>query len=126
MASNTALFTGLSGLNANARHIDVIGNNIANSNTTAFKSSRLMFQDQLSHTMRLGTPPAAPHGGTNPYQVGLGVKISGTQRNFSTGALSATGDPRDLAIDGDGLFVVERDGARYFTRDGSFRQNEDQ
>ncbi len=123
MASTTALFTGLSGLSANARSLDVIGNNIANSNTTAYKSNRMLFASQFSRNFSIGTVPSANTGGTNPGQVGLGVTVAGTQRDFSGGALSATGDARDLAIEGDGLFIVNRGGTPFYTRAGSFRQN---
>lgn len=123
MASTTALFTGLSGLNANARNIDVIGNNISNSNTYGYKSNRLMFSSMFSRTFSIGTPPGDTTGGTNPGQIGLGVGIGGTQRNFSGGALSTTGDSRDLAIEGNGFFIVDRGGTPYYTRVGAFRQN---
>ncbi len=123
MASTTALFTGLSGLTANARSLDVIGNNIANSNTTAYKSNRLLFATQLSRNFSIGTVPSANSGGTNPGQIGLGVAVAGTQRDFSGGALSTTGDARDLAIEGDGFFIVNRGSTPYYTRAGAFRQN---
>lgn len=123
MASTTAFFTGLTGLTANARNLDVIGNNISNVNTTAFKSSRLMFASQFSRTLSGGSPPGNSSGGTNPSQIGLGVTIAGTQRNFSAGSVSPTGDPRDLAIDGAGFFIVDRAGAQLYTRAGAFRQN---
>ena len=123
MASTTAFFTGLSGLNANARQLDVIGNNISNVNTTAFKSSRMLFANQFSRTLSAGSPPGTNTGGANPSQIGLGVTIAGTQRNFSPGSVSSTGDPRDLAIDGAGFFIVNRAGAQMYTRAGSFRQN---
>jgi flagellar hook protein FlgE len=123
MASTTALFTGLSGLNANSRNLDVIGNNIANVNTTAYKSSRLMFSNMFSRNMRLGTAPAETTGGTNPYQIGFGVGISGTQRNMTNGTISASGDGRDMAIDGQGFFVVQRGETEFYTRAGAFRQN---
>jgi len=125
MASTTALFTGLSGLNAHARDLDVIGNNIANVNTTAFKSSRLMFQSQFSRTLHEGSEPGTTTGGTNPSQIGLGVAIGGVQRDFRQGSVNATGDQRDMAIEGDGFFVVDRGEDRFFTRAGAFRQNED-
>ncbi|NUQ66808.1 MAG: flagellar hook-basal body complex protein [Phycisphaerales bacterium] len=126
MASTTALFTGLTGLNANARNLDVIGNNIANVNTTAYKSNRLMFSTAFSRTFSLGSSPAVTSGGTNPGQIGLGVNVAGTQRNMGGGALSPTGDMRDMAIDGAGMFVVERGaGDQFFTRAGSFRPNRD-
>lgn len=124
MASTVALFTGLSGLVANARNLDVIGNNIANVNTTAFKSSRMLFSTQFSRTFSIGTEPTANHGGSNPTQTGLGVTIAGTQRDFSGGSISATGDQRDLGIEGDGFFIVRRGDATFYTRAGAFRQNE--
>jgi flagellar hook protein FlgE len=117
------MFTGLTGLLASARNLDVIGNNIANVNTTAFKSSRMLFATQFSRTLSSGTQPGATTGGTNPTQVGLGVQIAGTQRNFTTGSISPTGDPRDMAIDGNGFFVVQRGGQTLYTRAGSFRAN---
>jgi len=123
MPSTTALLTALTGLNANARSIDVIGNNIANINTTAFKSTRMMFSNMFSRTISGGTPPGDATGGTNPHQVGYGVKISGTQRDFNNGAITTTGDSRDLAVEGDGFFVVTRGDETLYTRDGAFRQN---
>src|SRR5437773_2613079 len=123
MASTTALYTGLSGMTANDRRLEVIGNNIANSNTTAFKSSRLLFETQFARTYNNGSPPTADDGGTTPYQVGLGVQIAGTQRDFNVGSISATGDPRDLAIEGTGLFVVRSGSNQVFTRAGAFRQD---
>ncbi len=123
MASTTAFFSGLTGLSANARNLDVIGNNISNVNTTAFKSSRMLFGTQFSRTLNAGAAPGDQFGGSNPTQIGFGVTIAGTQRNFTTGAVSPTGDPRDLAIDGAGFFIVNRGDGNVFTRAGSFRQN---
>jgi flagellar hook protein FlgE len=120
MASTTAFFTGLSGLIANARRLDVIGNNIANVNTTAFKSNRMSFTPNFSRNFSLGTTPSDTSGGTNPGQVGLGVAIGGTQRNFANGAIGATGLTTDVAIEGDGFFIVDIAGSRFFTRDGEF------
>ncbi|MEM1185840.1 MAG: flagellar hook-basal body complex protein [Planctomycetota bacterium] len=124
MASNTALYTGLSSLNAHARRLDVVGNNIANSNTTAFKSSRVVFETRFSQNFKLGSSPSADMGGTNPGQIGLGVDVAGTLRDFSNGSLQATGDARDLAIEGDGFFVVRRGDQNFYTRDGGFRPDE--
>jgi len=124
MASTVALFTGLTGLDAHARKIDVIGNNIANVNTTAFKNNRILFSDMLSRTLKLGQPPEESSGGTNPAQIGFGVRVAGTQRDFSHGALSATGRRTDMAIDGDGFFTVARNGERFFTRAGEFGLDE--
>ncbi|MCW5765833.1 MAG: flagellar hook-basal body complex protein [Phycisphaeraceae bacterium] len=123
MASTVAMFTGLSGLTANARYLDVIGNNISNVNTTAYKSNRMLFASQFSRNFSLGSVPGENTGGTNPAQIGLGVTIAGTQRNFNTGSISATGDQRDLAIEGDGFFIVQRGNDRFYTRAGAFRQN---
>lgn len=121
MASTTALFTGLSGLNVHARKLDVIGNNIANVNTTAFKSSKMLFESLFTRNYSLGSTPSDTLGGTNPKQVGNGVAIAGVQRNFNNGTFSATGDLRDLGIDGNGFFIVEREGQQFYTRAGSFR-----
>jgi len=126
MPSTTALFTGLSGLNANTRSLDVIGNNIANANTTAYKSNRLLFSTQFSRNLSLGGVPGDSNGGSNPAQIGLGVRAAGTQRNFASGPLTATGDSRDLAIEGDGFFIVGRgpnSADQFYTRNGAFRQN---
>ena len=123
MASTTALFTGLSGLISNSRRLDVIGNNIANVNTTAFKSNRMQFTPTFSRNFSLGTAPGANSGGTNPGQIGLGVTVAGTQRNFNNGAIGATGVATDVAIEGDGFFIVDLAGTRHFTRAGNFVRN---
>jgi flagellar hook protein FlgE len=123
MASTSAMFTGLSGLSANARRLDVIGNNIANVNTTAYKSNRMLFSSMFSRNFSLGTMPNDLTGGTNPAQIGLGVKIAGTQRNFNNGAISATGVMTDLAIEGGGFFVVQKGSERFYSRAGAFQLN---
>lgn len=123
MSSTTAFYTGLTGMAANSRTIEVVGNNIANSNTNAFKSSRAVFSTMFGRTLSIGTPPGDTTGGTNPSQIGFGVKVAGTQRSMTGGAISPTGDGRDLAIDGNGFFMVESAGATMFTRAGAFRQN---
>ena len=123
MASTTALFTGLSGLTSNSRRLDVIGNNIANVNTTAFKSNRMTFAPTFSRSFSLGTAPGDSTGGSNPGQIGLGVTVGGTQRNFSNGAIGVTGVATDLAIEGDGFFIVNQGGSRFYTRAGGFIRN---
>jgi len=125
MASTVALFTAFSGLTAQAKKLESIGNNIANVNTTAFKSSQLVFAPQLSRTISEGSAPQSDTGGTNPFQVGLGVTVAGSQRDLSNGSLSITGNKRDMAIDGAGYFVVDRNGQQLFTRAGGFRQDAD-
>lgn len=121
--STTALLTGLTGLNANSRNLEVIGNNIANVNTTAFKSSRMLFSTAMQRTLHIGSEPGDDTGGTNPFQIGLGVNVAGTQHDFSEGAFQPTGDGRDLAIDGEGFFVVQRGEDQLYTRAGAFRQD---
>ncbi|MAT81603.1 MAG: hypothetical protein CMJ29_08150 [Phycisphaerae bacterium] len=123
MGSTNALFTGLTGLLSNQQRLDVIGNNIANVNTTAFKSSRMLFSTLYAQTMSLGSPPGAA-GGTNPSQIGHGSMVAGTQRNFAGGAITATGIATDMAIDGEGFFVVQMNGEQLFTRDGAFQLDE--
>lgn len=123
MASTTALFTGLSGLSTNARNLDVIGNNIANVNTIAFKSNRMVFAPTFSRNFSLGTAPSSTTGGTNPGQIGLGASLAGTQRNFNNGAISATGISTDVAIEGDGFFIVDVAGEQLYSRAGAFQLN---
>ena len=125
MGSTNALFTGLSGLLSNQRRLDVIGNNIANVNTNGFKSGRLNFANSLSRTVSEGTSPGSVSGGSNPTQFGQGVTIAGTQRNMSEGAPTGTGDSRDLAIEGNGFFILESGEDQYYTRVGSFRTDRD-
>lgn len=121
MASTTSLLTALSGLSAHSRNLEVLGNNVANVNTTAYKSSRLEFSTSLLKNLHPGSAPAADTGGVNPYQIGMGVSASGTTRNFSQGSLAVTGDDRDLAIEGEGFFIAQRGDERLFTRAGAFR-----
>lgn len=123
MASTSSLFIGLTGLNTHSRKLDIIGNNIANVNTTAFKSSRIMFETLFQSNLGFGTAPTANSGGVNPTQIGNGVGVGAIQRNFNNGTINATGDLRDLAIDGSGFFMVESNGSTFYTRAGSFRQD---
>ncbi len=122
MALTSALYTGLSGLDVNQRQLNVTGNNIANVNTTAYKSSRALFQSQFYITALAGSSPTSNFGGRNPSQLGLGAEIATIQKNFTSGSLQATGKTTDLAIDGDGFFILK--GAQPgYTRDGSFTLN---
>jgi flagellar hook protein FlgE len=122
MALTSTLFTGLSGLDVNQTRLNVVGNNIANVNTVAFKSSRVLFKPQFYVTDSGGAPPDGDFGGSNPSQRGLGAVVAAIEKNFSTGALEPTGRSTDMAIDGDGFFIVQGEGQRY-TRDGSFSLN---
>jgi flagellar hook protein FlgE len=121
MGLTSAMYTGLSGLNANQFRIDTIGNNISNVNTTAFKGSRASFQNQFSVMLSAGSGPGATNGGTNPSQVGMGTSVGSIQRNLQAGSLETTGVPTDMAIEGEGFFVVRTPEIKQaFTRDGMF------
>ena len=125
MGLTTALYTGLTGLAANSQSIDVTGNNIANVNTTAFKSSRINFETAIATTPRAGSAPSGEFGGTNPSQIGRGTRLGSVQADFSNGGLSATGVATDMAIEGDGFFVVNDQGTQRFTRNGNFTLDRD-
>ncbi len=121
MGLTTAMYTGLSGLNVNQARITTIGHNIANVNTHAFKSSRMLFQTQLSQLLTMGNGPTATSGGVNPMQIGLGASIAATQKNFNPGSIETTGIASDMAVDGSGFFILRRpNGQQVYTRDGSF------
>jgi flagellar hook protein FlgE len=114
-----SLFSGISGLRAHQQMMDVTGNNIANINTVGFKTSQSTFQDTLSQLVASAGAPQPTSGGTNPAQVGLGVRLAGIQTNFAQGAAQTTGRNTDLMIQGDGFFVVQNAGQQMFTRNGS-------
>lgn len=115
-----ALFSAISGMQNNLTFMDVIGNNIANVNTIAFKANRVTFQDVLGQTLRGATAPSNGRGGTDPIQVGLGMQLGGIKTLHTQGSLQATGKLTDFAIQGDGFFLLS-DGTRtFYTRDGSF------
>jgi fagellar hook-basal body proteins len=101
-----SMFSGISGLKANQKKLDVIGNNIANSSTTAFKAQRVRFQDMVSQNISQATQSSENLGGTNPKQVGLGVQIGGIDTTTSTGSMQPTSRLLDAAIDGPGFFIV--------------------
>lgn len=124
MGLTTTFYSGLSGLNVNQTSLDVTGNNIANVNTTAFKGSRAMFESQFSMTSSLGSAPNETSGGSNPVQIGLGATMGSIQRDFTDGSIETTGVPTQMAIQGNGMFIVNRpDGQVAYTRDGSFSLN---
>ena len=115
-----SLFSGVSGLKTHQSRMDVVGNNIANVNTTGFKASRMTFADTLYQTQAGASSPNGSRGGTNPKQVGLGVGVSTIDTLFTDASPSATGKNTDLALSGNGLFVVKDGTGTYYTRDGSF------
>ena len=115
-----SLFTAISGLGAHQQMLDVTANNIANVNTTGFKASAAVFEDTLSQTLQGGGAAAGGNGGTDPIQVGLGVKLAGTGLNFTQGSAQATGIPSNVMINGDGFFMVQKNGQQLYTRAGDF------
>jgi flagellar hook protein FlgE len=115
-----SLFSAISGLQAHQTKMDVVGNNIANVNTVGFKSSTTVFEDTLSQVLRNGSAPTANTAGTNPAQVGLGVKVAAIATNFSQGSTQATGRDSDFMISGDGFFVTKTGNQQTYTRAGSF------
>ncbi len=115
-----SLFSAISGLQAHQTKMDVVGNNIANVNTTGYKTSSVLFEDLLSQQLSGAGAPTAATGGTNPAQVGLGVRLTGISINFAQGATQLTGRSTDFAIQGDGFFPIEQGGLTTYTRNGSF------
>ena len=115
-----SMFSAISGLRAHQTKLDVTGNNIANVNTVGFKSSQTVFEDTLSQVIRNGSAPTADTGGTNPAQVGLGVKVAGITTNFGQGSTQNTGRSTDFMISGDGFFVTRAGNENLYTRAGSF------
>src|SRR4051812_20594630 len=114
------MFSAVSGLRAHQTKLDVTGNNIANVNTVGYKGSQTVFQDTLSQEGRAGGAPAADRVGTNPAQVGLGVKLAATTTNWTQGATQTTGRSTDFMIEGDGFFVTRAGTENLYTRAGSF------
>jgi len=121
MALSLSLFTAFSGLRNQQSMLDVVGNNIANVNTLGFKGSRILFSDALNSFVKVGGRPTATNGGTNPFQIGLGAKISSIDRNWSQGSLQKTGIQTDLALQGPGLFVLKNNGKTVYSRAGAFQ-----
>lgn len=118
-----SLWSGVSGLQAHQVAMDVEGNNISNVNTTGFKYSRADFGTMFSQTVKIATAPTDGRGGSNPLQIGLGVSVSSATRIHSQGSVQTTDKNTDVAINGDGFFMVSDDGGltRYLTRSGDFK-----
>ena len=116
-----ALHTASTGINAGQSQINVVANNVANINTTAYKSANMTFETLYSRNLSYGSAATKDGGGTNPKQIGLGVKVGGITRDFTAGDFVSTGRDMDLMISGNGFFVVQdSDGKLYYTRDGVF------
>ena len=119
-----SLFSGVAGVKVHQTRMDVIGNNIANVNTTGFKSSRVTFADSISQTTSSASSPAEGVGGTNPRQVGLGVGVGSIDTIFTDGTTQQTGKNTDIALSGNALFVVKSGNDVYYTRDGAFEYDD--
>ena len=116
-----SMFSGVSGLKGHQTRMDVVGNNIANVNTTGFKASRVTFADMISQNLSGAAGPNGTLGGVNPKQVGLGMSVASTDLIYSNGSVQQTGKNTDVAISrGDGLFVVSKGDQKYYTRNGAF------
>jgi len=120
-----ALSAGVTGLQAHQKMLDVAGNNLANVSSTAFKATRITFSELLSETIKKASQPTSTIGGTNPQQMGSGVGISGIAPNMSQGNLVNTGNPLDLAVEGEGYFVVSDGSQDVYTRAGAFAVDAD-
>src|SRR5262245_1396083 len=122
---SSALTSGLSGLRVNQFYLDIVGNNLANSNTTGYFRSRVTFADVLSQTITDGSAPTSTMGGVNPKQVGLGVAVHTVDIRNEQGALMSTGRPFDLAVQGDGFFVLDDGKRNVYSRAGGFGVDKD-
>jgi flagellar hook protein FlgE len=118
----STLTTGVSALRSFSKGLEVIGNNIANVNTTGFKSSSVSFADTFSDTLRASAPSTGTTSDQSAVQVGTGVQVASIKASFTQGALTSTGNTTDLGISGNGFFIVkDGSGNQFATRDGEFR-----
>ncbi len=125
MGLQSALTTALTGLQAAETTIDIVGNNVANSQTVGFKESQAIFATQFLQTISIGSSPSSNSGGTNPRQIGLGVKVAEISPNFTQGTIEISSNPLDVAIQGDGFLIVQNGTDRLFTRNGQLKLNAD-
>lgn len=114
-----SMYAGVSGLKGHQQQMDVIGNNISNVNTTGFKGSRVTFKEMLSQTINGASSPQGGRGGTNPKQVGLGVQLGSIDKNMGQGSLQSTGKETDIALQGNGFFIVNDGNQNLYTRAGN-------
>jgi len=120
-----SLYAGVSGLRNHQTRMDVIGNNIANVNTVAFKASRVTFKEAFAQLLQGASRPPGNTGGINPVQVGSGMNIGSIDQLFTQGSLESTGQNTDLAIQGDAMFVLSDGARRVYTRAGNFQLDAD-
>ncbi|MDJ0955091.1 MAG: flagellar hook protein FlgE [Acidimicrobiia bacterium] len=119
-----SMFAGVSGLRSHQTMMDVVGNNIANVNTAGFKSAQITFGEAMAQTLQGPAGSGLESGGTNPLQIGLGVNVASIDGVFTQGAIQITGRPTDIALQGDGFFILDDAGGRVYTRAGTFRWDE--
>src|SRR6266540_4967485 len=110
----------ITGLRIHQMFMDVIGNNIANVNTNAFKSGRISFQNMLTSTIRSAVAPTELRGGINSVQIGMGASVAGVEQVNTQGGFNTTSKVTDMAIQGDGFFIATDGFQNFYTRDGSF------
>lgn len=126
MGLASALTTALTGMTAAETQVDVVGNNLANSQTVGFKASTSVFATQFLQTQSLGSSPTPGQGGTNPRQTGLGTRVAEITPDFTQGTIEVSSNSSDLAIQGDGFFIVQgSSGERLYSRNGQFKTNAD-
>ncbi|MFN9878373.1 MAG: flagellar hook-basal body protein, partial [Planctomycetota bacterium] len=120
-----SLFSSASGLLSHQRKLDVVANNLANVNTTGYKAQRIAFADLIYQTLSSGNGTSTDKrlAGTNPSQIGNGVRVASIQRNIEQGVLQITGGEFDFALEGSGFFAVSNNASTYYTRDGQFTLN---
>jgi flagellar hook protein FlgE len=124
MGLASAMTTALSGMQAAETQVDVAGNNLANSQTVGFKASEAAFVTQFLQTQSLGSGPTSTDGGTNPRQIGLGTRVGAISPDFTQGTVQISSSPSDLAIQGEGFFIVQNsEGEQLYTRNGQFKTN---
>jgi flagellar hook protein FlgE len=120
-----SLFSGVSGLRNHQVRMDVIGNNVANVNTVAFKAGRVTFKEGFAQLLQGASRPPGDQGGINPIQVGLGMQVGSIDQLYTQGNIETTGQATDLAIQGDSLFVVRKGAQSFYTRSGNFQMDAD-
>lgn len=124
MGLSSVFSTAITGLSAAETTIDVVGNNVANSSTIGFKASEALFATQFLQTLSLGSAPTENSGGRNPRQIGLGTQVAAITTDFAQGTIEISTSPSDLAIQGDGFFIIESTlGEQLYTRNGNFDIN---
>ena len=124
MGLSSVFSTAVTGIQAAETTIDVTGNNVANANTVGFKQSQAEFATQFLQTLALGSAPSPDNGGTNPRQIGLGVQVAAITPDFGQGTLQISSSPSDMAIQGNGMFIVQSQGGEnLYTRNGKFQTN---